>query len=556
MILVLLACVALQSTTNDAPPARSVTTIELGAEGVLAVRDLDGDGDRDLVHVRSDGFVARRFVDGAWEKAGPLLPWPGENVAWDVVDADENGVSEIVVFADGLVQAWRPDAEAGWTARTIAVAVGDVPRGIFRMNLLRDVNGDGLRDLVLPAFGHFDVRLRRAGADFDAPVRVALDAHIHHDVGDPRSLNSTFGQVVSVPWFSIEDADGDGAVDLVATTEREVAFHLATPGPSPSIASEPMWTLDLEGLRAELPELGGLQLNDLFIHGGQRVAWRLADLDGEGPRDLVVQIGSKLRIYAGGARTGAGSEPTQVLLSSGNVLFFLLRDVLGDGRPDLQLIRGEGLSLGRILRWLVLPGSLDLELYTYENRGGRFSSKPVRRNELVIRIPRLLSFADEFEGLAETLEAESDIPAVRVAFGADAVANDVVDVLDGRLVVALDCAVDVAQSLLNETRPDDVDELEILERLILADLDRLGPGGRKTLDLGEIDTWNVFPGALLRRAAHGAPLGLDQPLPAPLDEPRIFVRDLDGDGRPDFLVLAQDADEGHAVHLVLSPADS
>ena len=56
-----------------------------------------------------------------------------------------------------------------------------------------------------------------------------------------RRLSATFGQSVRVPWFRMEDVDGDGQQDLVSQMGERVSFHLARP----EIDALPSWQLDL-----------------------------------------------------------------------------------------------------------------------------------------------------------------------------------------------------------------------------------------------------------------------------------------------------------------------
>ena len=132
-------------------------------------------------------------------------------------------------------------------------------------------------------------------------------------------------------------------------------------------------------LRDELPEDERIDFDSLLSAVENRVSWRIADLDGKGAHDLIVILGPKFRVYLEGAATGPVGAPDQVLKSSGNVLYFFIRQVQGDALPDLQIARGERISLGRVLRYLILPGKIDFDLFTYENVRGVFSRQPTKR---------------------------------------------------------------------------------------------------------------------------------------------------------------------------------
>jgi len=506
----------------------------------LALCDVDADDDEDLVVLDAGGAHVRlQGADGTFSGADDVaFPWPAANLAWTLVDAAGDGRTVLAAFVEGReVRTYRLDVRDGagtgdaGTGETVLAFDGRLPRGRYEMRFFRDVDGDGRSDLVLPAAGRFAVHLRGAEGSWSAPLEVELATDVDLEVGDPRALDATFGQEVDIPWFRVEDVDGDGRADLVAETDDAVQFHLA----APALSSTPTWTLDLAALEAELPPEGDLDLGNVLGEATRRVAWRIEDLDGRPPHDLVVQVGRKFRVYRDAAATGPLDAVPQVLKASGNVLLFLLRDVEGDALPELQLLRAQELSLATILRWLVLPGSFDLELFTYANEGGTFSRRPTRRNTIAVEIPRLLAFAKELEELEEELEAAEDVPAMRAALGTDGVADDVLDVVGDELLVHLDRATDPADEGFEA-----VEELDdALEVLFLNDLDGLDDGQGKTYDLRELIESTLRGGAALRERTAGVEPDLRIPLEPGLVDPSLHARDLNGDGLPDLLVVDQ-----------------
>jgi hypothetical protein len=255
----------------------------------------------------------------------------------------------------------------------------------------------------------------------------------------------------------------------------------------------------------------------------------------------VLQIGSVVRVHLGASRSGPDGTPDQILKLSGNLLHAFVRDVQGDARPDLQLLRGEKISLGTVIRWLVLPGSLDFDLFTYQNERGSFSRRPTRQNRVSIEIPRLLSFMNEIDELDTQIEEQEAIPARRFAADADGIANDVVDVGESGLLLYRDRAIARGTGEALEDFDGDFDAL--LEELVLRDLDAQGEGGTTTIDLGELKNWQFSAGAALRAATQGSTpderIALDWIGPGL----SIHVADLDADGRADFVLAAEELGE-------------
>ncbi|MEZ6013881.1 MAG: VCBS repeat-containing protein [Planctomycetota bacterium] len=578
IFLALTAALALQAPTADgsAAPRAEVSTTEasfvspglvetriaLQNDGSrLALRDLDGDGGSELLRLDKVGVAVRALgQDGAFSEAEALLPWPGKRVAWDLVDLDGDGRIELVTVTDGRRVELRNWTASGgpagaWNEPTLLLEeLCYLPWGVTRVGLARDVDGDGRADLVLPGAGIFRIRRNlgvgldeESGGDaatgagaggpatprlrFEAPIEVAFEPEVELDLGEPERLSSAFAQHVEVPWFRVEDIDGDGALDLVSETTDRDAIHLARP----TISTQPTWVLDLVALRGAQ---GGatIDLDDLLSFVSGTAQWRVADLDGVPPNDLVLGAEGTFKLYLGGAATGPRDRADQVLKASGNVLYFFLRDVLGDGKPDLQIARGERLSLAKLLRFLLLPGRIEFELFTYENLGVEFDRKPTRRSTLALRVPRLLGFLDDVEQLSDELEKQWDIPARRIDWDGDGANDDVLDQRGGRLVVVRDCAP--GKQRWEDLPATDMDGL--VERVILEDLDRAGNGGESVIDIGEIDRFAMAPGAALRDLAANREAVVEAALSGVTKERALRGIDIDGDGRIDLVASGRD----------------
>jgi hypothetical protein len=532
----------------------------------LALRDLDGDGDLELLRFDELGVAARTLTpSGTYTEAEAVLRWPSRRTSWDLVDLDGDGRIELVTVSEGKRverRTWTPPAAGsedagGWSDPIFVLEeLCYLPWGVARVGLARDVDGDGRADLVLPGAGVFRIRRNTtappaengeagaAGAEltFAPPIQVAFEPEVRLELGAPERLSARFGQQVRVPWFRIEDVDGDGNLDLVSETTDRVAFHLARP----NIDTQPTWELDLAALRGETRGFS-LDLDDLLAVVSGTAQWRIADLDGKAPNDLVIGAQGTFKTYFGGSVTGPRDTADQVLKASGNVLYFFLRDVIGDARPDLQIARGERLSLAKLLRFLLIPGKIEFDLFTYQNLEGRFDRTPTRRSTLALRVPRLLGFIEDAEKLSEELEKQWDVPARRIDWDGDGAADDVVDQRGARLVVVRNCAP--GRQRWEDLPATDLDGL--VERVLLEDLDRVGDGGESVIDIGEIDRFAVAPGAALRGLAADKAPTLEVPLYGVTKERRFRGVDLDGDGRVDLVAAGKDEDNVWRVQLLV-----
>jgi len=554
-------------------PGLVETRISLPNNGSrLALRDLDGDGTLELLRFDSVGVAVRHLgPDGTYGVDEALLVWPSARVAWDLVPLYGDGRVSLLTVTDGkLVEArsWSPEggaAPAGsaegvgggaaargagrWSEPALLLEeIAYLPWGITKAGLARDVDGDSRPDLVLPGSGYFRIRRNLGPAEeggalrFEEPIQVAYEPEVDLQLGDPERLSSTFSQDLVVPWFRVEDVDGDGLLDLVSETEDRVAFHLARP----KISTQPTWVLDLAALSGGRSN-ASVDLDDLLAFVSGTAQWRVGDIDGKQPNDLVIGSEGTFKVYFGGAETGPRESADQVLKISGNVLYFFLRDGLGDGRLDLQILRGERLSLGKLLRFLLIPGRIEFDLFTYEFLGNGFDRNPTQRSTLALRIPHLIGFAEDAKQLSKELEKQWDIPARRIDWDGDGAEDDVLDQRGGRIVVVRNCAP--GRQRWEDLPTSNIDGL--VERIILEDLDKAGDGGESVIDLGALDRFAMAPGAALRELAQGKEAVAEVALYGVTPERKLRGIDLDGDGRTDILCVGKDDTNTWRIQFVL-----
>ncbi len=546
----LLLCLLLP---QDAVPDAVVSVLTLPESNRFALREVNGDGLVDLLEIQNTGITYRYLrADGSYPtELGPVFTWPYEQMAWDLVDLDGDGAYEVVTLSgEGEVRSWKPQDDGSFgEGELLVTARSYLPHGVSRMRFARDVDGNGRADLVMPAAGLFRIYLQSDDGSFPRVIEIEYEAEIDYQVGRLDSLESSFGQSLRIPWFSMDDVDGDGTIDLVSATEERIDFHLARP----DLSSTPTWSLDLVALQGP-PKEQEIDLEDLFSNIDTGVRWRIEDLDGEGARDLIVARADTIKVYLGGSATGVSKYPDQVLKLSGNLLLFFLRDVTGDGLRDLQLVRGERIGLSNIIQWLVLPGTLDFDLFTYANSGGTFARKPTRQNTIAIAIPRLLSFIDEAEEMGEKFEAQVEVPARRIDWDGDGERNDVADVTGNEVFIYSDCAEKLEGHLAAlEAVEEEITIDRLIEAFLLEDVDRLDDGGTKTIDLGSIAEMNFSPGAALRKGAEGRTPTLRIEATGATGGLELDPVDLTGDGRQDLIAWSQLESGDFLVHFIVRP---
>jgi hypothetical protein len=550
----LICLLTLPAAAQSAEPKLElvVSTLHIEADDVKhALRDVDADGDLDLLRIDPAGVALRRLGPGGEypEQAEHLLEWPGPDVGWHLADVDDDGATDLVMLVAGrnlVLYRVTPEGRFDEGEELLMQPLGHLPRGVRRVPCMRDVDGDGRLDVVVPGLGQYLIHMGEADGLAEEPIVVAFEADISYSLGDRNRVDGRFGEEITIPWFSLRDLDGDGTMDLISETEDQVLFHLARP----ELSTEPTWRLDLAALRDELEQVL-FDMDDLLRAVGQRVSWRIDDLDGVAPHDLIIQQGGTFRIYLGGAVGDIERTPDMLLKSSGSVLHYVVRDVMGDSLPELQIIRADVISLGEVVRLLAVPGSLDFDVFTYANTGGTFARKPSRRTRITLEIPRLLAFFERLESMQDELTMRINVPARRIDLDGDGAQNDVADLVDGKLLLYRDLVpAAFEQSLIEQLVDTSLDGL--VEAYILSDLDRLEDGGLRVIDLEEITDLAITPGWELRRLTAGREplISLQTPFDDESEQPYITVLDVNGDGVSDLL-LSGEITEGHKALQVI-----
>ncbi len=515
---------------------QTLIQLELGSAD-LTLRDMDGDRDLDLVRVSGSGLAIYALDEHGLYPSDPtaVLEWPAGRTAWTVKDMDASGADCILLLTqDGTVSRFDFDGQTIEPGPTLVKDEVFLPPGITAMEFSRDVNGDGRPDLILPTRRAHHVYLA-SEQGFEEPLIIAFDLSVSLAVGSPHQLGARVGRNVSVPKFRMVDLDGDGEPDLISQTRNLVAAHLAG---AEGLPTEPTWTMDLKALREELPRHSDLDFDDLLANVDEEVSWALRDLDGQMPRDLIVVLGSKFRVYLGGSRTGPRETPDQVLKSSGKVLGWFVRQVRADNLPELQIVRGERISLGRVLRYLILPGKLDFDIYTYTNSKGTFSRSPTQRGRISVEVPRLLPLIEEAEEIGEAVMQQLEIPARRLNWNGEEAANDVVDVDGDTLSVYLNCAPD--EDRLERAWTGTPDIMGLLEVLVLEDLDSLGDQGNITLNMSDLFERDYSAGAALRRSRKDLSPEWSLKVPGLREAEQVVIlpTDLTGSGQDDLVLCS------------------
>ncbi|MEO1279760.1 MAG: FG-GAP-like repeat-containing protein, partial [Planctomycetota bacterium] len=293
----------------------------VGSEPVaVAIADLDGDGDNDLVVANGTGDDVSVLLNNGDATFAPGVPYGLTDRPTSIVlgDLDGDGDTDLAVAVDGIgegvVGVLLNNGNATF-APEVSYSVGQLPEAIA----LADLDGDGDNDLAVVNLIDDTVTVLVNGGDATFPTSTLLN------VGDQPNA------------VALGDLDGDGDHDLVVANFSDDDVSVLLNNGDATFAPGVRYTV------GRLP-----------------VAVAIGDLDGDGDHDLVVAKTASLggandisvllnngdATLASDVRYAAGESPSSIALG----------DLNGDGNHDLAVTNAgsDELSLLRN-RCVALP---------------------------------------------------------------------------------------------------------------------------------------------------------------------------------------------------------
>ena len=364
-----------QLGTGDYPEQTVMSAKLRGKESVeFLVVNIDADNNRSLViyTFEKQGFSSEPLADLQLDKS--LV----------VIDKIRLGFNEYPVFLDSRsVYLWDTrQLSINKLLDTSSIYRAPQYRKLTRADLVDDVNGDELDDLVIPDFEGYNLFLQQTGSTPEAPVfqKVHLGVSIVSEFFYDRW-----------PWFQGRqyykaDYNNDGRVDLIFWDGSVFLVYLQTEDKvfeEVPIINKPQITLEFETANR-------ISFGSRDHQSAARFLYNLKDMDGDGVVDLTTLImnskglfekSSTYEIFKG-RRNGSivlfDKNALSSVMSKGFQFNLAEKDIDQDGRNDLAMSTVE-LGLGKIIGALITGGvKLDLEFYRMEE-GGYPKSPSVNR---------------------------------------------------------------------------------------------------------------------------------------------------------------------------------
>ena len=351
---------------------KHVLSHEFVSEGV-AVADVDRDGDVDVI------AGALWFEAPSWRphELRPVQSFSMHRGYSDsfvdfALDVNRDGWVDVVQFDfPGRAGYWyeNPQGKEGaWTRRVVHPAVAsESPQ-------MDDVNGDGRDDLL------FVDAASRQLVWMEAPTRVGHTAWTRHVIGAPFS--QARGRAMP-HGLGLGDVDGDGRRDVLSIDAWYRAPERGDDAWSETLAdlgapAAQMYAFDADGdgdrdIVSSSAHDYGLWYHEQVRDSSGAARWiqhtiddhvsvmhalAIADLDGDGKMDLVTgkrflahngndpgEYDPSVLLWYRGGRDSAGHTTWTPYLIDGEAgvgLQIVIRDVTGDGRPDIVSSNKKG----------------------------------------------------------------------------------------------------------------------------------------------------------------------------------------------------------------------
>ena len=337
-----------------------VTTLQVGKDEVvlaLSTVDVDGDGRADIaVVVRDEASTRRRlllFVQRSVLGAPAFEAAPTQTrvlepdvVAFAFADSDGARGAELILCTPRVIAmaAWPSGEPRALGTARVLWQPGHAGSVVSLQGFVRDLDGDGLADLVVPEPDGYRVALQRRDADgtrllmqpLNVPPSTQLPAFLRGRVdSNDRSLRISLGDDEREPLLDVSeevavprvlDFDGDGDLDIVALTRPNLHVFAQQPGgvfaPAPTVS------------HAMAATERTLLLEPVFFADA-------VDLDGDGKGELVVcraqtrggdAFETVVEVWAPSEKDARARLRLQGLAAPP-----LFDDVDGDGAPDLTI---------------------------------------------------------------------------------------------------------------------------------------------------------------------------------------------------------------------------
>ena len=357
------------------------------------VEDINNDGKNDLLffHLRPNGSnISRMFSvfyqtgHGFSDIADQTFEIDKGAVVYFVSDVDPTPGKEILFFkSDGLFYYSASSNRIDPTPKLLIKtdSMFKLPDMFFmeNYNCARDLNDDGIDEILVPQFGGFSVYARNDQHIYS--LTSALDTPLQTTIISGKELSKYLVSSYIIPNMVLLDYNNDHKNDIVIIQETHIRVFFQNG--NLVFSNEDAVTLDLS---EKLTQAYALRIRNHNIHQRDRFKDRvgirtLEDLNKDGLVDLIVEHFSvteslfnptiTLKVHFGrpvSGNPGKGpvfsKNPDNIIVTTGFPGRSTAVDLNGDGTKEL-LVPSVELGLFKIIR-IILSGEADVSVFVYK----------------------------------------------------------------------------------------------------------------------------------------------------------------------------------------------
>lgn len=374
-----------------------------GSIAEFAVIDVDESGNRQL--------RIYAFVDGIWMLRLDVSLRP-EALFIDV--ANIGGRDCLITYEQGRLNWFDPDAAVEHalveiTASYNATGGSSIPH----IDITRDVNLDGLDDVVMPDIDGFWVATQMSNGSFTDPIKLGLPEPFLDEIAldDTRSYREVGITAMTIPWYLSRvhqmDYDQDGRSDLVFWNRDHFDVYYQDSNRMFSTVPE-IFTVDIpfdtDGAYSIAFGFSGEDTFSLIFGFRENttltVLYSFGDMNGDGVADMVIlslngrsllNQRSLYKVHLGTSTPDGilfAREANTVIQPQGRAGGLLhsgyssvwLQDFEGDGHIDI-MFRDVNIGVGGMMRAL-LGNSVMMDVEFYRIKDGIYPDKPTATHKI------------------------------------------------------------------------------------------------------------------------------------------------------------------------------